>query len=100
MNIEDQSIIVDHINHKQYDNRKNNLRLCSSRENSLNTSLSKNNTSGVNGVSMMKNGKYRAYINENYKQIYLGSFDTLEEAKSARKKASIQLYGDFANLSI
>lgn len=100
MNIEDQSIIVDHINHKQYDNRKNNLRLCSSRENSLNTSLSKNNTSGVNGVSMMKNGKYRAYINENYKQIHLGSFDTLEEAKSARKKASIQLYGDFANLSI
>lgn len=48
---------------------------------------SKNNTSGVKGVSKQKNGRYRAYINLKRKQIHLGIFDTLEEAKEARLEA-------------
>lgn len=100
MDVDNRSIVVDHINHKQYDNRKCNLRLCSARENSLNTSLSKNNTSGINGVSVMQNGKYRAYINDNYKQIHLGCYDTVEDAQRARQLASMQLYDEFANLAI
>lgn len=100
MNATNKDIVVDHINHDQTDNRKENLRLCSAWENSMNTSLSKNNTSGVNGVSQMKNGRYRAYINFNRKQIPLGCYDTLEEAKDARRQASIKLYGEFANLNI
>lgn len=100
MNIDDIKIAVDHINHIQNDNRKKNLRLCSFMENSMNTSLSKNNTSGVNGVSQMKNGRYRAYINYNYKQIHLGCYDTLEEATEVRRQASAQYYGEFANLKI
>ena len=100
MNIENKDVVVDHINHDQTDNRKENLRLCSAWENSMNTSLSKNNTSGVNGVSQMKDGRYRAYINFNHKQIPLGCYDTLQEAKDARHQASIKLYGEFANLSI
>lgn len=100
MRLEDPSIIVDHINHKQFDNRKAELRICSSVENSYNTSLSKNNTSGKNGVSRMNNGKYRAYIFQNYKQIYLGVYDTLEEASAVRDRASILLYGEFANISV
>jgi predicted kinase len=100
MNVTDKDIVVDHINHDQTDNRKENLRLCSAWENSMNTSLSKNNTSGVNGVSQMKNGRYRAYINFNHKQIPLGCYGTLEEAKDARHRASVKLYGEFANLNI
>ena len=100
MKVDDDTIVVDHINHKQYDNKKCNLRPCSAKENSYNTSLSKNNTSGVNGVSLTKDGKYRAYINYNDKQIHLGYYNTLDEAKNARKIASIKLYGEFANLNI
>ena len=100
MNIDDKDVVVDHINHKQFDNRKSELRLCRVAENCYNTSLSKNNTSGINGVSQRKNGKYRAYINDHYKQINLGEFDTLEDAAKARRSASIQYYGEFANINI
>ncbi len=100
MGVEDSSIVVDHINHRQFDNRKSELRICSSIENSYNTSLSKNNTSGKNGVSKMNNGKYRAYIFQNYKQIHLGVYDTLEEASATRDRASILLYGEFANINV
>lgn len=55
--------------------------------NSLTQKKSKNNSSGYKGVSKMKSGKYRAYINFERKQKHLGTFDTLEEAVLARKKA-------------
>lgn len=46
----------------------------------------------------MKNGKYRTYINVDKKQIHLGVFDTLDEAKNVRDSASLKYYGEFANL--
>ena len=45
-----------------------------------------------------KNGKYRTYINVDKKQIHLGVFDTLDEAKKTRDGASLKYYGEFANL--
>lgn len=50
--------------------------------------LNKNSTTGHKGVSYQKKlGTYRAYITINRKQIYLGSFSTIEEAVKARKAA-------------
>ena len=100
MGLNNEKYVVDHINHNVVDNTRKNLRICSRKQNSYNTSLSKNNTSGFNGVSKMKNGKYRAYINQDYRQIHLGFYDTAEDAKKARDKASIEKYGEFANLKI
>jgi len=80
---------VDHINHNRKDNRWVNLRAASRLENNVNTSLSKNSATSVNGVSIHKpTNKFRAYINKNYKQIHLGLFDTLEEAIAARDLAN------------
>lgn len=46
------------------------------------------NTSGVKGVSYVERlKKYRAYINLGGKQKYLGVYDTLEEAATAREEA-------------
>lgn len=98
--VQDTDIVIDHINHIQYDNRKINLRACTNKENCRNTSLSKNNSSGVNGVSKMPNGKYRAYINVDGKQKYLGVFDTIFEAKEARHRANEKYYKEFANFEI
>lgn len=52
----------------------------------LNQKLSKNNTTGVKGVTKVKN-RYRANITISNKKIFLGSFETLSEAARARKRA-------------
>ena len=81
---------IDHIDHNRTNNALSNLRLVSSQENKQNSRLSKNNKTGHNGVSLhKKTGKYRAYIMVNRKQIYLGLFETLQEAIDARKQADI-----------
>lgn len=59
---------------------------------SLGQKIRKNNTSGVKGVSRMKNGKYRAYINLRRTQINLGYYDTLEEAALARREGEKLYY--------
>lgn len=82
---------VDHIDHNRTNNALHNLREVSNLENHKNCSVSKNSSTGVNGVSIHKpTGKYRAYIMVNKKQIHLGLFDTLEEAKKARELADVE----------
>ena len=46
---------VDHENHKIFDNRKENLRICTHQNNMRNSKISKNNTSGVTGVRYEEN---------------------------------------------
>jgi len=53
----------------------------------LDAKVSKNSKTGVKGVSKLKNGRFRAYINLARKQRHLGTFDSLEEAAAARKEA-------------
>ena len=38
-------------------------------------------------MSIFRNGQYRAYISVGRKQIHLGFFDKLDDAKAARKAA-------------
>lgn len=86
--------IVDHANGDQLDNRKSNLRFASRTENARNRKPSKN--SPYPGVREKSNGKYSARITANWKEIYIGTFDTLEEAKGARIHAEEKYHGDFA----
>jgi hypothetical protein len=84
---------LDHINRDRADNRIANLREADCLENGKNKSIPTNNTSGVVGVcwhSQIK--KWHAAIKVNQKCIYLGVFDTFEEAVAARKAAEV-LYG-------
>ena len=61
---------------------------------SFDQKLSVNSTTGVKGVSQMRNGRYRAYISVRRKQIHIGVFDTLEEAAQARKEAEERIFGE------
>ena len=64
----DDDMVVDHINRLKYDNRTTNLRETTSAENMKNRTKQPNNTSGKNGISKDKVGKYtywRASINDN-----------------------------------
>jgi hypothetical protein len=80
---------VDHINHIRTDNRLLNLREVSgAKENSRNTTLPKNNTSGRIGVCWNAHaGKWHSRIKVNQQTISLGYFSSIEEASEARTKA-------------
>ena len=78
---------IDHINGVRSDNRILNLREVTGRENAKNRKTYSRNATGVNGVSLKSSGKYVAYINGRDGQIYLGSFNSLDEASSARALA-------------
>ena len=91
-------MVVDHINHDRIDNRKENLRVCSIRRNTMNQSRSKNNTSGVTGVGWdKKSNKWIAYIKVNYRQITLGRFSNIDDAIEARRNAEIEYFGEYRN---
>ena len=51
---------------------------------------------GVTGVSKTPNGKYRARIMVDRKEIYLGTFETLKEAAIARKNGETKYFGEFS----
>ena len=90
---------IDHINGVRSDNRIVNLRAVSTQENQKNRRVNKNNTSGVIGISRYsryKTVKWRVRIKVNGKDIALGVFDDLNNAKAARKKAEIK-YGFHEN---
>lgn len=89
--------VVDHINHDKTDNRKQNLRICSTQQNNFNTIIPKNNTSGFKGVYWSKErNKWVAKIGYNYKNIHLGYFDDKREAIKTRINAEKYFYGEYA----
>lgn len=70
-------LVVDHINHDKKDNRLCNLRVCTQKENVLN-STQRPGKSGIVGITLSKKGYYSAYKNGKY----LGCSKDLEIAKS------------------
>lgn len=87
---------VDHINHNTLDNRKENLRICTRSQNNMNQHIRSDNTSGVIGVSLDKNLKWRADISINKKRTYLGRFTNKDDAIKTRLNAEAKYYGEFA----
>jgi hypothetical protein len=80
--------IVDHINRKRYDNRKENLRKATPSQNCINITKRKDNSSGKTGVLWHSRDEvWEVNIGINNKQIYLGRFNNFEEAVNARKEA-------------
>jgi hypothetical protein len=91
---------VDHIDGNTLDNRKSNLRICTSAENNWNCGARRRNKSGLKGVTTMGcGGKWRAEIQVSYKRIYLGRFNTPEAAGRAYDEAAMKYHGEFARLN-
>jgi hypothetical protein len=80
-----QRIVVDHISGNPLDNRLSNLQLITQRENT--SKDRKNGTSEYIGVSLKKNGKFKAQIVNNRKNISLGTFEAEEEASEYYQNA-------------
>lgn len=96
LGITNPEIVIDHINHNTLDNRKNNLRICTNKENSRNAKIGKNNKTGFIGISIAYNGKYRARIMVDRKEIALGHYTNIEDAIAAREKAEKLYFKEFA----
>lgn len=89
-------IQVDHINGNGLDNRKENLRLCTTSQNLFNRGKNKNNTSGLKGVGFDKRrGTWYARIEVDRKTIFIGSFPSPSEAHEAYKRVAIEKAGEF-----
>lgn len=91
---------VDHINGNGLDNRKNNLRICTRSQNTVNSKIRTDNTTGYKGVSYYKSrNKYEAYINVKGKRTKLGYFTCPKEAAIAYDQMAKLLHGEFARLN-
>lgn len=85
---------VDHINRNKLDNRKSNLRIITHEKNSQNKSMQRNNNTNFIGVIYdTARKKWRAEIRCQSKDIYLGRFDEIEDAKIARLNAEFKYFG-------
>lgn len=78
---------IDHIDGNSQNNRLGNLRLVNHKTNGRNCRLSKNNTTGFNGVYRTRSGKWAAEISVSGVKHCLGIFLALEQAVSARREA-------------
>ena len=97
---------TDHINGNGLDNRRSNLRLCTQSEN-LKNQRKNSGSSRFKGVSWDKrNLRWEAGIsagalgkNGYPKRIFLGRFDTEEDAARAYDEAAVAHFGEFARLN-
>ena len=89
------------IDHKEpqntLDNRKSNLRICTSSQNKANSKIRTDNRSGMKGVRFHRRLKrWTAEIKINGKSKRLGWYATAEQAAEAYKNSAVELFGEFA----
>jgi HNH endonuclease len=94
-----EGFVVDRINRNGLDNRKENLRICTSAENSRNRVANKNNRFGYKGVAEAFNGKYVSQIGFEGKTYYGGTLDTIIEAAKSYNEMAIKYHKEFARLN-
>lgn len=90
---------IDHIDGNPFNNAIKNLRLATSREQKQNKCVQSNNRSGLKGAyyhACHKGKKWRSQIKVGPDLIFLGYFETAEEAHAAYSKAAQDHFGEFA----
>lgn len=87
---------IDHVNGCGCDNRKENLRVATRRENGCNQKKRSDNSSGKTGVSWdSSRHRWRVQIMVNYRAKTIGRFKNLEDAKRVRMIAEAEYFGKF-----
>jgi hypothetical protein len=86
--------VIDHIDGDCLNNNPKNLRACSQGENQLNSKLARNSRTGYKNIQLINN-KYQVRFSKNDKNIYLGTFKSLEEAINFKNNNIQQYRGKF-----
>lgn len=90
----DNGQLVDHINGDTLDNTRGNLRIANKTQNAANSKIHSSNKTGYRGVSWDKlSGKFRAQIGFDNRIIYIGLFDSPEDAYEAYCEKAKELHG-------
>jgi hypothetical protein len=90
-------LVVDHINGDGLDNRRANLRIATVGQNNANAR--KRPGAQYRGVRRLPSGRWVAQSWEKGRYLYIGSFDTAEDAARARDAVAAANYGEFARLN-
>lgn len=85
--------VIDHINNDRLDNRDENLRICTQRENSYNTSKRKNK---YKGVVKNKNNTYNVVITKDNKKYTMNNINSEIDAAKMYDIMAEELFGEFA----
>lgn len=90
---------VDHRDCVKSNDRWSNLRLATTSQNGANTHKRSNNTSGHKGVTWARRrNKWQAQIAVRGQYLYLGQFDSAEDAANAYATAASKHHGEFARI--
>lgn len=91
---------VDHINGDGLNCTRNNMRVCTQKQNSTNKKKPINSTSGYKGVTWNKTKKkWIAQIKVSQKKIHLGGFNDPKSAAKAYNEAAKKYFGEFAHIN-
>lgn len=92
---------VDHANNIRLDNRRGNLRICTSQQNNINVAKYCKSKSKYKGVTYCKNlNKWRAKTKHMGKTVSLGYYDTEEEGALAYNNYMLKHHKEFAKLNV
>lgn len=91
-----QELVVDHINRNPFDNRRSNLRIITKLQNCYNKSP--RYSYRYKGIHKRGN-KWKAHMVYRRKNVYIGYFNTAEEAARAYDTKAKELFGEFAYLN-
>jgi hypothetical protein len=98
MNISDPKVFIDHMNHDILDNRKENLRLCSNKENNRN-SIGQKQHNGYKGVYQTLYNSWNVAIVVDAKNISLGTYYNEKDAALVYDQAARKYFKEFAYLN-
>ena len=92
---------IDHKDRNPLNNRKDNLRICSIKQNGWNRGPNKNSTTGLKGVSRTENTKWRVSIQRDRggSPLYSKVFTDKEKAIQAYNKEALKIQGQFAYIN-
>lgn len=99
LDVSERFVFIDHQNGNGLDNQRANIRMCTPSQNSSNRDANRDKIVPIKGVQNISNGKWIARICRNKKVIYLGCFETCEEAAHAYNEKAKELHGGFARLN-